>query len=272
MLYWELNALSDHAAEKKISVKNSLFVILLAVFLAAGVLLILHLFPFGGAGPVVPPVSSEPSAPPTQSTGSTAPTLPKNPKDFAALQAENPEIVAWISIPGTVIDYPIMQSGEDREENYYLTRRPDGSKHKEGSIYIQKINQPDFSDPNTVIYGHNMASGRMFAAIHKFKKADFFEKNQYIYIYSPGQVLTYRIYSLFVYDDRHILNSFNFFDDEEYAAFLEQTLDPTSMIRRVREGVEVTTDDYIITLSTCTNRDKERLLLEGVLVDVRYTQ
>ena len=122
------------------------------------------------------------------------------------------------------------------------------------------------------MYGHNMKNGSMFAALHKYKDKEFFDENQYIYVYTPGHILTYQIYSAFVYDNRHILNSFNFLDDEEYQAFLDQTLNPKSMTKQVREGVEVTTDDRIITLSTCTSNNSERYLVLGVLIDDQRTR
>ena len=205
------------------------------------------------------------------STDSSQPPM-ENPIDFAALQAENPDTVAWIKVTGTVIDYPVMQSTGDRPENFYLNHASDGTKHRAGSIYIQKMNAADFSDPNTLIYGHNMASGKMFAMLHHFKKQDFFEENRKIIIYTPGHILTYEIYSAFVYDNRHILNSFNFFDEEEYGNFLSQTLNPASMTKRVREGVNVTTNARIVTLSTCTGNNAQRYLVVGVLTDDQPTR
>lgn len=238
------------------------FAICLAALLASATLLGWHLLPRRWL-PVEPPsahsVLSEPDA------------LPDNPVDFAAKQAENPDICAWISIPGTVIDYAVLRSGNDTEENFYLHRDEQRNYRYAGSIYMQKINAPDFSDPNTILYGHNMRNGSMFAALHKYKKAAFFNENQYIYVYIPGHILTYRIYSAFVYDDRHILNSFNFYDDAEYDAFLQQTLSPTSMTKQVRPDVAVTTEDRILTLSTCTTRDSERYLVEGVLIHDQAT-
>ncbi len=198
--------------------------------------------------------------------------LPTNPIDFPTLQAEKPEAVGWIKIGGTVIDYPIMQSNQGSPENYYLDHRPDGSAHREGSIYIQQLNNSDFTDPNTVLYGHNMATGRMFAAIRRYQNKNFFDQNRYITIYIPGHVLTYEVYSAFVYDNRHILNSFDFSDENAYSLFLQQTLNPTSMTKQVREGISVTTNARIITLSTCTGRSSERFLVVGVLTNDQKTR
>lgn len=232
----------------------------IAIFTAALVMLGIHLFPT--LRPVVDPISV-----PTVSADVSEPALlPDNPIDFAAQQAKNPHIIAWIRIPGTVIDYPVLQSGDDVDENFYLDHNENRQSHRAGAIYIQRMNSATFSDPNTVLYGHYMANGTMFADLHQFRKEDFFAENEYIYIYTPGHILTYRIFTAFVYDSRHILNSFNFYDPAEYSAFLEESLNPVSMVRQVREGVSVTTTDKIITLSTCTMRDSERYLVEGVLI------
>ncbi len=260
----------DENEEKKKRRWRVLLYSSLAVLLAAlvGLVTVLapRLFP---AAPPTPPLTSSTTSEPTVSTG---PTLPPNPIDFAALQAKNMETVGWITIPNTPVNYPIMQSGNDRKENFYLDHTPEGEKDRAGSIYIQKINAQDFTNPNTVIYGHNMASGLMFASIRRYQNPGYFNDNRYITVYIPGHVLTYEVYSAFIYDNRHILNSFNFFVEEEYAAFLQHTLKPTSMVKQVRPGIEVTNDDRIITLSTCTARSSERFLVVGVLIDDKQTQ
>ena len=154
-----------------------IFLLCLLLFLGALTLLVWLLWPTDA--PVVTPPEHTQA---TTETGpvTTEPELPDNPIDFAAKQAENPHIIAWIQIPGTVIDYPILQSGNDVPENFYLDHGPDRKKNRNGSIYIQQINRADFTHPNTVLYGHNMANGSMFAAIRKYRHEDFFNENQYI--------------------------------------------------------------------------------------------
>lgn len=211
--------------------------------------------------------------PPTSATDfSGEENLPDNPIDFGALQAKNPDAVAWIRVPGTVIDYPVMRSGADREENFYLDHNSEGKSHIAGAIYMQKLNDADFSDPNTVLYGHDMRNGSMFAGLHQYRKKAFFDEHRTITVYTPGHILTYDIYSAFVYDNRHILNSFNFYNKDDYAAFLKHTLNPTTMTKQVREGVSVTTNARIITLSTCTGISTQRYLVVGVLTNDQRTK
>ena len=193
------------------------------------------------------------------------PILPDNPVNFAALQAESPDVVAWIKVPNTIINFPVMQSDANTEEDFYLKHNPKGEKDRNGSIYIQKHNRADFSDPNTVLYGHNMAGGKMFGAIHKFKKADYFKEHEYIYVYIPGHELVYRTYALFDFDSSHLLWAYDFSTEEGYQKFIDKTLNPKTYNRLVREGVVPTTADRVITLSTCQNTGDGRLLLVAVL-------
>ena len=252
--------------EKNEKRKKRLWLILLILFavifavVAAG--LIIHLLPRDGEfDGYKQSVSSTPEL-----------ALADNPIDFDALHTENPDVCGWITIDGTVIDYPILRSGSDKAEDYYLDHDMYGTHKLAGSIYIQRMNSDDFTDNNTVIYGHNMLNGTMFAALKKYRNAQFFEENPEIKIYAEGHIYTYQIFSAFVYDDRHILNSFNFDDEEEYRAFLDDCMNPPTLIKNVREDITVTSDDKIITLSTCTSADTERYLVVAVLVDDTLTK
>ncbi len=217
--------------------------------------------------------AEKPDLPPISDTsGDISAIIPENPKDFAALKQQNPDIVGWISIPGTAIDYPVLRSTPEEGEDFYIDHDVNKVPKKAGAIYMQQLNSGDFSDPNTVLYGHYMKNGTMFADLHQFRKEKVFNEYDKIYIYTPGHILTYRLYSAFVYDDRLILNAFDFGNPSDYARFIEQTLHPTAMNRQVRDGVNVTTDDRIITLSTCTGVSTQRYLVMGVLIDDTITQ
>ncbi|MBQ9625293.1 MAG: class B sortase, partial [Clostridia bacterium] len=113
--------------------------------------------------------------------------------DFEALKKENPDIYAWIEIPGTVIDYPMLQSGADKAEDYYLNHNLDYSAGYPGCIYTQRRNKQDFSDPDTVIYGHNMKNDTMFGILNEYKNKDFFTEHNQIIIYTPEKTYKYRI-------------------------------------------------------------------------------
>lgn len=198
--------------------------------------------------------------------------LPDNPIDFAALEAENAEICAWIYVPGTKINLPVYQSLTD--DNYYLDHAADGSYSVSGEIFSQSVNSRDFSDPVTLLYGHNMKNDGMFAPLHYFENTEFFNANDQILIYTPGHILTYEIVSAYQYDNRHIMNSFNFKDATVLRSYFDYVMAPESLVRNVREGVQLADDDKIVQLSTCTNdgNHDRRYLVTGVLIDDRLTK
>lgn len=201
----------------------------------------------------------------------TADTRPVNPVDFESLQDRNSEIYAWIVVPNTEIELPILQSCAD--DLYYLNRDLDGKYSRLGSLFTQSKNNRDFSDPVTVIYGHNYFSGGMFTNLHYFEDKTFFSENEYFYIYTPTRKLTYRIVSAYKYDDRHILNSFDFSDEQVRRDYFDSVLNPKAMLRNVREGAVLETDDKLVVLSTClTGGYSGRYLVNGVLVNDEQTK
>ena len=188
-----------------------------------------------------------------------------NSVNFTELWSINTDIYAWIRIPNTYVDYPILQT--DGDDGFYLNHNYKKQYEFAGSIYTEKLNNKDFSDPNTVVYGHDMLNGTMFRTLHNFQDLNFFTANPYIYIYTPDRTLTYEIFSAYVYDDRHLLYSFDFNDREVFEEYLEYATDPTDSIMCNRRDVEVTADDKIITLSTCIgNMETSRYLVQGVLI------
>ena len=186
------------------------------------------------------------------------------PIDFASLWEINKDVYAWISIPGTIIDYPVLQHESD--DSYYLNYTIDGIEGYPGSIYTEKVNKKDFSDNNTVIYGHNMRNGTMFTDLHKFRDSDFFSANDTVYIYTPEKQFTYKIFAAYLYDDRHLTNSFDFSDSEIYSDYLDQILTMDSEDVLLRKDISVTASDKIITLITCIREQPEkRVYVQAVL-------
>lgn len=187
--------------------------------------------------------------------------------DWAALhEEENKDIYGWIVIPGTAIDYPVLQHPE--EMDYYLEHNMDGSKGRPGCIYTQRMNSKDWSDRNTVLYGHNMRVGTMFAGLHDFEDSGFFEENRYVHIYSEdGRVLVYEIFAAYAFNDAHILMTYDFFTDEGYQQYLDVVRESAEENGHFRQETEVSAEDNIITLSTCVRgNSSQRYLVQGVLV------
>ncbi len=192
----------------------------------------------------------------------------KNPIDFKSLKKQNDEIYAWIKVPGTKVDYPIVQSAAS--DTFYLkhsalTKRWAAS----GAIYTEMVNAKDFDDRVTLIYGHNGYSDTMFTTLHSFEREDFFKEHSKFYIYTPKSKLTYRIVSAFKYDNRHIMNSFDFQDEAVFSDFLNMIQNPQSTVKNVRGKLDepLNRESKIVVLSTCIkNQKSNRYLVCGVLI------
>ena len=188
------------------------------------------------------------------------------PVKFDELWEINPDVYAWITIPGTDIDYPILQ--HPSHDAYYLNHNIDGSYGRPACIYTESLNSKDFTDNNTVIYGHNMKNGTMFAQLHKFEDKDFFEEHKEVTIYLPDKVLHYKIFAVHTYDDRHLLYSFDFSDKAVYRDYLESVFSIRDMSANIDTDMTVTEDDKIITLATCVYKQPSlRFYVQAVLME-----
>lgn len=188
------------------------------------------------------------------------------PIDFEELWETNPDVYAWIVIPGTDINYPILQHPID--DSYYLNHNLDGSTGRPACIYTESLNSKDFTDNNTVIYGHNMRNGTMFAQLHKFEDKDFFDEHREIIIYLPDKVLHYKIFAVHNYDDRHLLYSFDFSDKAVYKDYLESIFSIDDKNANIDTEMTVTENDKIITLATCVYKKPSlRFHVQAVLVE-----
>ena len=186
------------------------------------------------------------------------------PVDFVKLKKINPDIYAWINIPGTVIDYPIVRNADDNA--YYLTHTVENKKSAYGAIYTEDYNDMDFADFNTVIYGHNMKNGTMFGSLKKYRNKSFFDENREINVYMPGRIMKYRIFAAHITDDRHILLSYDFKNESVRNEYISDIFSNKNMSSLFDQEIPLTADDRIITLSTCTGKPEERYLVQGVLI------
>lgn len=193
--------------------------------------------------------------------------VPEKNLDWEALWKENADIYAWIYIPNTSIDYPVLQHPTD--DTYYLEYNLDGSKGRPGCIYSEKqYNSKDFTDFNTLLFGHNMRNGTMFATLHNFEDSTFFEENRYVYIYMPDKVLVYDVFAAYITSDRHILAYYSTISDGGKQKYLDDVFAIRDMSAHFREDVEVTVSSKILTLSTCVRgQDNKRYFVQGVLLN-----
>lgn len=188
-----------------------------------------------------------------------------SPIDFEKLWSVNPDIYAWIEIPDTNIAYPVVQSPDDNA--YYLDHTVEGNSGYPGSIYTENYNSRDFTDYCTVVYGHNMKDGSMFADLHKYEDQEFMNSHSEVYLYLPDRVLKYRIFSAVVYDDRHILHSFAFDSESGRQQFLDSLAGSRDMRNTVDTSVPVTADDQVLMMSTCIGSEPDHRWVVGAVLE-----
>ena len=187
------------------------------------------------------------------------------PIDFAGLQQKNQDIYAWIRIPGTKVDYPIVQHSQD--DTYYLNHTVEGRKGLPGSIYTETLNRKNFTDRNTVIYGHNMKNGTMFGDLSLYKNDAYMKEHAQVIVYTTEHIFTYQVFAAITYDNRHLMYAFDFAREDGLQKFLDSLKSVRNMSSYIDESVEVTAEDKMLTLSTCTGNDKQRFLVGAVLVN-----
>lgn len=182
--------------------------------------------------------------------------------DFASLAEINSDLVGWIYVPDTHVNYPIAQ-GEDNV--YYLERMFNMKGNGSGSIYLDAGCARDLSSLNSILYGHNMQNETMFHDLLKYKKQDFYDAHPCYLLMTPEKkyvVEIFAAYPLSVYENGWQID---FESEDEYGAFLTACKE-----RSIIDTIPVpTTKDRIITLSTCTYEFQyARLLINGILREV----
>ena len=176
--------------------------------------------------------------------------------DFAGLTSKYPDVVGYIYAAYTGINYPIVQSSSN---DYYLNHDLDGNVNNNGSIFVEHLNASDFSDQNTIIYGHNMKSGLMFAHLTNYKNQSYYNAHPYFYIYTPTQNYKLNLYAGFVCEH----------DDEVYALSLSQSQLEAMAAKSTFKSNIGTPTGRVVTLSTCSYEfDDARYVVVGELVPI----
>ena len=163
--------------------------------------------------------------------------------DFAGLKAVNHSVD---SDSGTDISYPVVQG---KDNAYYLHHLFSGESNINGSIFVDCHNQPDFTDQNTIVYGHNMKNGSMFGTLDKYQDQELFEQHPEFYLYLPGKILKYQIFSCYAGRTGSEGYRYHFPEAEDFQMFL----DTVSSYGDYDTGTELSVTDRIVTLSTCVN-------------------
>lgn len=214
--------------------------------------------------PFIPPVQNIPEIP--DSTDSSTPiettAAPTILPEYAALYLQNDDMVGWIEIEGTKLNYPVLQTPD--EKDFYLHRDFNKENSNHGAIYVQENCDIWTPSDNVVIYGHNMKDGSMFATLLKYKKEEYWQEHRFIYFNTLLERHTYEIVAVFKTTatigkgfDYHLFVEAE--DEEEFNAYIERI----KKLDYYDTGVTAEYGDKLITLSTC-----EYTLTNGRLVVV----
>ncbi len=200
-----------------------------------------------------PPQSASEPDPGTASEPAPQPYV--SPINFEEAKAVNEDIYAWIRVPGTEVDHPVVQDPSD--DAYYLNHTIEHKEGLPGSIYTEpSVNSKDFTDFNTIIYGHNMRSRTMFSSLLDYRDEAFLKENREIIIYTPETEFHYKIFAAVMYSDVYLPWKFsNFTKVQDRQAFLDSIYEVRNMNSHTLDDVEVTPNSRILTLSTCVGND-----------------
>ena len=181
--------------------------------------------------------------------------------DFEALKKINEDVVGWLVVEALDISYPIMQS-EDNE--YYLHRTTEETYNFSGSIFLDCENQSDFSDCNSILYGHNMKDGSMFGTLKKFRESEVYEKSLYFWICTPEKNYKYQIFAAYETGA----------ESDTYTMFQQRGQEFVSYLETMAGRSEIPTGEFsfdgserAVILSTCTGNDATRFVVQGVCLN-----
>ena len=190
------------------------------------------------------------------------------PVDFAKLQERNKDIYAWLSFPQAEVEEPILR--REGEDEYYLRKDLDEKYSIAGSLFTESsYNTATFTDPVTMIYGHNMDDGSMFGKLETWamQQTELGEDATFT-IYQPERKLTYRVFAAVPYDNSHVMYYNDFADANIFNQFFVDITDMRDLSARVERSAKPTDGDKVVILSTCLTGDSDRrFLVMGVLTE-----
>ena len=158
-----------------------------------------------------------------------------SPIDFQALWAVNPDVVGWITIPDTRIDYPILQ-GKDNDQ--YLHTDMEGNETVAGEIFLDFEDEGDFSSLHNVIYGHHMKNGTMFKDVVYFKEQEFFDAHGQIVIYTPQREIHLEPLAALYTSPDGIRRKTYFRSEESFCGYVEAMTEGALAKKEPRQKVE----------------------------------
>lgn len=200
--------------------------------------------------PTIP--ATEPGAEPTEPapTDPPEPTQPQILQAYAEISALNPDMVGWLTLEGSKINYPVMQS-PDRVD-HYLYRDFYGNYSSHGCLYVRELCNVDKPSDNITIYGHNMKDGSMLAALMNYRSKSFWQNNRYIHFDTLTQYHTYEVFSVFITTaSRGQGFTYHQFVDAEDSAEYDAYVSKCKALSLYDTGITPVYGEKLITLSTC---------------------
>lgn len=177
--------------------------------------------------------------------------------DFDTLQSVNPDIRAWLYMSGSSIHSPVLQA---EDNSTYLYRLADGSSNAHGSLFIDCRNAGDFSDWNTLIYGHNMKDGSMFGGLKKYRKQAYYDAHPEMTLFTPEKTYRMEIFAAVTTDVSAAVYRVPAAREER-----DELVQWAQRNSEIECDVSIGTEDRIVTLSTCTGGDDDRFVVLAVL-------
>jgi sortase B len=179
--------------------------------------------------------------------------------NWDALRTINPDIVGWIMIPGTVINYPIVQAGDN---DFYLNHLADKTPSDTGAVFLDYENDPAIADWNNIIYGHNLLDGSMFASLKSYGERAFFDEHRTILLATPEKSYRLEVGAALVCDADDKIRRFGFNNREDYDAYIRMLLE-YAVLNEFAEG-EIPENMYCFATCTDTNYSKRTMILASV--------
>lgn len=175
--------------------------------------------------------------------------------DFEKLKEQNEDVIAWIKVEDTDIEYPIVQT---KDNEYYLTHSFDKSQNDAGWIFADYRNKFDGTDKNIVIYGHNRKDGSMFSTLHNFLDEDWLNSDRKVKIIfiTEDETEIYEVFSVYEIKKENYYINTTFQNDNQFKKFIN-----TIQKRSKKDfNIEVSKEDTILTLSTCSDKRGYRVV------------
>ncbi|HHU23253.1 MAG TPA: class B sortase [Clostridiales bacterium] len=182
--------------------------------------------------------------------------------DFDSLLSINPDVVGWLYCENTEINLPVAQADDNF---YYLNRLINGTINSSGTLFLDYRVSSDFSGKNSIIYGHNMKNKSMFGNLDAYKEQSYYDEHPVMYLLTPEQDYMVKLFSGYETDTSSSAFTFEFEDEDDYAQHLAEI----RAMSLFESDVAVTSEDRILTLSTCSdNYSYLRFVLIGRLVPI----